>query len=180
MENRRSKLTRKLFRQALKEELKSNKLSELSVRRICQQADMNRSTFYLHYHNIQDLLEETIDVFISHYPLENQYGVVEREDIIRSIHFIKENKIVFCKFVQSGILLERLITQLKRNFNNQQFWPHHTTVNLNRFIALTHYVIAGSNALLIYWLDNESDISIDELAEMLIRLQAAAREQFTQ
>lgn len=177
MENRRSKITRKIFRLALKKELENHEIAELSVRQICQQADMNRSTFYLHYNGLQDLVEETVDELISHYPLENQYGIVERTEITRAIQFIKENKIVFYKLVHSEILTERLITHLKVKFDKHLFWPHNTKIKQNRFIALMHYVIAGSNELLIYWLNNDSKIPIEELAEMLIKLQATTRDQ---
>ncbi|MGM9892101.1 TetR-like C-terminal domain-containing protein, partial [Limosilactobacillus sp.] len=95
------------------------------------------------------------------------------------IKFIEENKVVFEKLIQSGLLMERLTTNLKEKFNQQLFWPHHTKVEPEHFMALMHYVIAGSNELLIYWLDNNSGIPVAELAEMLIKLQASARDQLS-
>ena len=44
----------------------------ISVKEICEAADVNRSTFYLHYENTRDLLEESIrymnDRFLSYFP----------------------------------------------------------------------------------------------------------------
>ena len=58
MENRRSKMTKKLIKEALIELLSKKDLQHISVKRICENADLNRSTFYLHYETIEELLEE--------------------------------------------------------------------------------------------------------------------------
>lgn len=49
-----------LMNQALIELLAKKDISYISVKEICQKAGVHRSTFYLHYENIGDLLEETM------------------------------------------------------------------------------------------------------------------------
>ena len=44
---------------ALMELLRKKPLEYITVSEICKKAGVNRSTFYLHYENIGDLLEET-------------------------------------------------------------------------------------------------------------------------
>ena len=48
----------------------------ISVKEICEAADVNRSTFYLHYENTRDLLEESIrymnDRFLSYFPQDGK------------------------------------------------------------------------------------------------------------
>lgn len=56
--NRKSKLTRKLFQDTLLELLRDNHISEISVKGLCQAADLNRSTFYAYYQNQMDILRE--------------------------------------------------------------------------------------------------------------------------
>ena len=47
-------------------------LEYITVREICHQAGVNRSTFYLHYETIADLLNETLEMinqrFLSYFP----------------------------------------------------------------------------------------------------------------
>lgn len=50
-----------LMDQALIELLEKKELSYISVKEICEKAGVNRSTFYLHYETIGDLLEETTE-----------------------------------------------------------------------------------------------------------------------
>lgn len=47
----------------------------ITVKEICEKAGVNRSTFYLHYETMNDLLEET-----SHYVLKNFYLQIQEAD----------------------------------------------------------------------------------------------------
>ena len=64
--------------------LKKKSLEYITVSEICEKAGVNRSTFYLHYENIGDLLEETtrylFNDFLSLVPsstiIHSKYGYV--------------------------------------------------------------------------------------------------------
>ncbi|HSK69859.1 MAG TPA: TetR-like C-terminal domain-containing protein, partial [Candidatus Limnocylindria bacterium] len=57
-ENRRVRYTRLALRESLLSLLQSNPINKITVSRICEQADVNRSTFYLYYSDGYDLLEK--------------------------------------------------------------------------------------------------------------------------
>ncbi|MGI6686804.1 MAG: TetR-like C-terminal domain-containing protein [Christensenellales bacterium] len=57
-ENRRVRYTRMALRESLLSLLQENPLNKITVSRICEQADVNRSTFYLYYKDAYDLLEQ--------------------------------------------------------------------------------------------------------------------------
>lgn len=59
-------MTKKMLREALLEELREKQLSQISIKRLCQTADVNRSTFYVYYQDIQQLFNEIEDDFLSH------------------------------------------------------------------------------------------------------------------
>ncbi len=48
-ENRRVKLTKMILKNSLVELMRENSISKISVKMICETADVNRSTFYAHY-----------------------------------------------------------------------------------------------------------------------------------
>ena len=52
--------------------LEQKDLEYITVKELCHQAGVNRSTFYLHYETIADLLNETLDLinqrFLSYFP----------------------------------------------------------------------------------------------------------------
>ena len=47
--NQRTRLTKLMFRKALAQLMKDKHISQISIREICEKAELNRSTFYLHY-----------------------------------------------------------------------------------------------------------------------------------
>lgn len=59
--NRSVQRTKKLLKNALSELLLKKTLHEISVRELCEHANLNRGTFYLHYKDIYDLLEQMED-----------------------------------------------------------------------------------------------------------------------
>jgi AcrR family transcriptional regulator len=53
--------TARLMNQALIQLLEKKDIGYISIKEICEKAGVNRSTFYLHYETIADLIEETVE-----------------------------------------------------------------------------------------------------------------------
>jgi AcrR family transcriptional regulator len=53
--------TARLMNQALIQLLEEKDIGYISIKEICEKAGVNRSTFYLHYETIGDLIEETVE-----------------------------------------------------------------------------------------------------------------------
>ncbi|MGM9950556.1 MAG: TetR/AcrR family transcriptional regulator [Lysinibacillus sp.] len=69
--------TKKALFQALVELLKSEHFHEITVTKICNSAQVNRSTFYAHYANIDELFEQYFNDIME--DLEEDYeGIVEQ------------------------------------------------------------------------------------------------------
>ena len=101
-----------LFDEALINLLENKDIYYITIKEICNKAGVNRSTFYLHYESINDLLDETmnyinkkfIDFFnvksrdfvakIEEIPVE-QLNLVSEEYLVPYLKFIKENKKIF-------------------------------------------------------------------------------------
>ncbi|MBR3890536.1 MAG: TetR/AcrR family transcriptional regulator [Bacilli bacterium] len=56
--NKKAKETRKKIENAFLEMLKHSDITTIGVTDICNEVGVNRSTFYLHYNNINDLVEQ--------------------------------------------------------------------------------------------------------------------------
>lgn len=98
--------------EALIELLEEKDLEYITVKEICQRAGINRSTFYLHYETITDLVSETLEMinqrFLSYLPQQEEevlgnMGSREREDLVLVtreyllpyLRFIQDNKKVY-------------------------------------------------------------------------------------
>ena len=71
--------------------LEEKDLEYITVKEICRLAGVNRSTFYLHYETIADLVEETLEMinqrFRSYFPQEEEeilgdMGSRDRDDLV--------------------------------------------------------------------------------------------------
>ena len=111
-----------LMNQALLQLLEKKDLSFITVKEICQKAGVNRSTFYLHYENINDLLKETLEhlnrQFMKSFP---------DEDIIKKLQSSSANEMIFIKkeylepylnFIKNNIRLFKTIHEKKYVFKN--------------------------------------------------------------
>ncbi len=70
MKSTSADITRKDFKEAILRLYKTTPFKDITVRKLCETAGYNRSTFYLHYKDIIDLLHE-IDDDLLQYLWEN-------------------------------------------------------------------------------------------------------------
>ena len=60
-ESRRTRYTRKAMQDALIDLMRERPLGSITIKALCEQADVNRSTFYAHYDSIEELLHDIED-----------------------------------------------------------------------------------------------------------------------
>ncbi len=58
--DRRTRYTRKVIRDTLLAAMQQKPFSKITVTEICKQSDINRGTFYLHYYDLDDVLDDII------------------------------------------------------------------------------------------------------------------------
>ncbi len=64
-EDRRTRITKLAIKESLVELMQTNPISKISVKMICEAADINRSTFYAHFQDQYDLLDKIQQEIIS-------------------------------------------------------------------------------------------------------------------
>ena len=106
---------------ALIEILKTKSFEYITVSEICKKAGVNRSTFYLHYENTKDLLEETIhnmmDNFVSYFVPDGKISPINFEEsqkdklvfiseeyLMPYLSYFKENRKIFLTVFENGKL----------------------------------------------------------------------------
>ena len=57
-DNRRVRMTKRLLRESMMELLREKPPVRITIKELCDKADLNRSTFYAHYYDVQDLYLE--------------------------------------------------------------------------------------------------------------------------
>jgi AcrR family transcriptional regulator len=96
--NKRSRTTKMKIRNAAVELLQTMSLPKLTVHAICERADINRSSFYVHYQDVFDMMEklgkehedEVIELFTGFDGASGNYFAPENLKII--FEHIKDNE----------------------------------------------------------------------------------------
>lgn len=57
-DNRKTRYTKMVLKDSLLDLMKRFRITEISIKTLCETADINRTTFYTHYKDIYDLLHE--------------------------------------------------------------------------------------------------------------------------
>ena len=83
------------FNRALLSLLEKKPFEYITVREICEMAEGNRSTFYLHYENTSDLLKETVayvmDSFSSYFSVDAESVISKFVDCeLKELFYINE------------------------------------------------------------------------------------------
>ncbi len=89
MEDRRVKKTRQAIQIAFAKLLSEKNMAKITVKSLCEAADINKSTFYLHYKDICDCADQLRDAIV------DEFGQViapyRFADIIKNFAIILEN-----------------------------------------------------------------------------------------
>ncbi len=93
-EDRRARRTRRLLRESLLELLEEKRFGEISIRDVTDRADVNRTTFYLHYTDTAQLLRSVEEELLLELLEEKRFGeisirdVTDRADVNRTTFYL--------------------------------------------------------------------------------------------
>ncbi|MDR0374389.1 MAG: TetR/AcrR family transcriptional regulator [Treponema sp.] len=183
-DGRKTRYTRKALQDSLIELMKSKSIVRVTIKELCDLADISRSTFYLHYSNQYDLLKQIEEETIAYFE-----DILKKFDKRRSAREITQ-------------MVEEIVRNIADNSNSiQVLLSENGDINFQerffrRFTSKTHlvnyfidpafndvpeigeyylvYVVKGSIALMQHWLKNNMDLSVPTLAKMLVQLSPAA------
>ena len=168
--NRKTKIVKLALKDALLDLLEEKPLNAVSVRSLCELADVNRSTFYAHYEDINALVGEMEEDFLSHVaffdgnqPTKDHLSLVEEY-----VRYVKENQRLFLLLLDNGKLSSSFLFHAVK-MNYYQTDSHYYTM-------LAAYAVYGSISALSYWLKNPGSRTEQEMAQLIYRCSCAIAE----
>lgn len=178
-DNRKSKMTRKIFQETMLELLQTNHITEISVKRLCEEADLNRSTFYAHYENQMDILRDIEDETYKEVESFIMSGVhpdrkTDSKRIFEQLlQYIMDNAKVFQVLLgQNGSedFQQKLIELTKAA--NHYLGVDPQLISNQKVQYARIYRVAGCTKVIENWIQQGFDQSVEELAQLLIHLNA--------
>ena len=173
--DRRTTYTKKIIRETFLNLMEEKDISKITVTEICEEADINRATFYKYYLDIYDLLEQIEDELYKELEkiLNKSIGnVTLKEVILGIIETIGANKDI-CKIIlgehgNKDFLLKILYLVRENCFS---IWKKDfETLYEDDFDYLFTYTANGSIALIQFWIKNDCIESNLEITNLITRL----------
>ena len=157
----------------------------ITIKEICDTAGVNRSTFYLHYDNISDLLKETtryiIDKHLAYYEIDKQrisqqFETCQREELL----FITDEYLTpYLTFIKDN---QRLFKVSIKQFHSMhmdevygRMFEHIFSPILTRFCVpevehayVMKFYLIGVFAIVMEWLDKSCSEDLKTVIKIII------------
>ncbi|BAB04438.1 TetR-like C-terminal domain-containing protein [Halalkalibacterium halodurans] len=174
--DRRKKYTRMLLKESLMKLMQEKPLSNITIKEICDLADINRSTFYSHYTDLYDLLYQIEDEIIKDLSEAlSSYNYTKDEEALQ----MTENLLVYiannresCQTLFSEYgdpsFQKKVMMLAHDHVIKTPLVGKHTKPDISEYVSL--YIVNGSIHIVQSWLKNGLKQSPKEMAELIIKL----------
>lgn len=173
--DRRIRKTKSTLLRSLTELMAEKKINDITVKELTDLADVNRSTFYLYYKDIFDMVEqietEMFDEFVDALDLLTK----ERSSYLSMMSFYTH---IF-EYVQSNYkVCKRLLghdgdyafIEKFKNAITQTKPPFDTSVPEIKIHFLRPFVISGCIGVIQQWLDDDMNVSPKDMAAIVTEM----------
>ncbi len=184
--DRRVKYTRMVIRNSLIKFMKEKPITKITVKELCDDADINRATFYAHYQDQYDLLrqveEEIIDNIhqqLAGYDFQNS-DLVQLEMIESILVYIENNAELFAILLNNSNGDMNFQQEVIKIIGKQHFIPiiGNDTFRIEDAEYIFHFLASGSVGIIQMWLAGNMKKSAKEIAQLILKAAANGRSSF--
>ena len=172
-----------LMNEALLFLLEKKDFEFINVKEICEKAGVNRSTFYLHYENMNDLLAETLELINRkfHESFDNKNIIINissKEDLF----FIKDEYLIpYLNLVKKHKKVFKLIHDKPYLFNNDLEKDNLYNSLFKEILSIygvkeedKEYIFAfythGALAIILKWVERDCVEEIEKISKLIIEV----------
>lgn len=175
--NRKVKYTKMVLKDSFIKLMKQKPIQRITITELCEEADINRATFYAHYTDQYDLLRQIeqelvsdINAYIANYRFdENESEFLQMLEKI--FEYIKSNAEVCSVLLgengDSNFQKDVMMIVRKQSLAE---WTARKTVKEEEAQYLYTYVANGCIGIILNWLHNGMEKSTHDMAVMVGRL----------
>ena len=176
--------TAKKMDKALISLLEEKSFEYITDSEICKKANVNRSTFYLHYENTVDLLDETarflLDGFMDYFDVDvknitnmfkestlDELNFISEEYLNPYLSYIKDNKSLFSTVLlhSASFRFNDIFQRLYDNIFNPILERYNYPLNDRKYAMM--FYLNGITAVVTEWLKDECEKSIREVSQII-------------
>ena len=165
--------------------LEKKEYSFITVKEICEKAGVNRSTFYLHYETMDDLVSECIEYVGNKINKKFSNKVINKQIIKDSkledlllitpdyllpyLEFLKENKAIYkIAYSQPNVLKEQqVVNHLYKNIFEPILNRFLIPINEQKYIM--NFYLSGIGSVMMEWIKNDCKEDKQTIVKILTR-----------
>lgn len=186
-EDQRSLITKRMIKEAFYELLQKEDISKINVKKLCEEASINRGTFYLYYKDIYDLKDSLIDEYIEKLQTSllpiiymKKEELTDREMIKTILKVLKDNDVMTKAILNKNLapsIIDRLVEVGKIVTLN--IYPKvFNTKDTTEFETYYNFVSNGAMAIIIDWIKKDFNEDVDSMSKKLEKLLKASLSYF--
>lgn len=177
--DQRVKITKLIIRNAFTKLLRQKPIQNISIKELCETAQINRGTFYNHYSDIYDLLEDIENEMLEEFRLQLEPISKSSEEIFISPEFFVNIfkflgshsdmcTVMFSEYGDKKFIAKML--DLGKSGCVNAYSKHFKNATSNQIDDFYSFVSAGCISLLMKWVGNGMKQSYSEIAETVEKL----------
>jgi len=174
-ENRKSRYSKMVIRESLMELMKTRSILSVTVKDICDLADLSRSTFYDHYKDQYDLLNQIEDETLAYFEdmlfrykdkqskkdtyemLEEMLTYIANNGDTIQVLLSENGDISFQKKLLYHFVMHNQIIKYFSEKQNDETMPYYSV-----------FLVHGAIGLIQHWLKENTAMPVPQLAKMLM------------
>lgn len=165
-ESRRVKMTKMLLKESLIELMKEKSIHNISIKDVCDGADINRSTFYRHYNTqyelYDDIIHDITDDLIAIYEKVKGEGFKTNAFLTELLEYVETKREIFLIILsdKGNISVGEAYTKLTERFIDTENFPETA-------LYVVNFISAGMTSFLWTWLNQENRRPASEVAALM-------------
>ncbi|NLL75805.1 MAG: TetR/AcrR family transcriptional regulator [Clostridiales bacterium] len=183
-QSRKTRYTQMALQDSLVELMKQKPIAKITIKELCENADINRTTFYAHYTDQYDLLQKMEEECLSfaREAISNLIGEKDQNEMMKLLEEVFEyiidnrNHIRILMSEQGDINFQKqLFAMIYESCGISPYPDKNVDMGTKEYYFI--YAVSGSVGLLQHWLKDDVMKPAKEMAETIYRM--ACFTQFT-
>jgi AcrR family transcriptional regulator len=177
-QSRKTEYTRMVLRNSLVELMKEKPVTRITIKELCEKADVNRTTFYTHYQDQYELLRQIEDETLAYFEdmlkkYNDKYSKSEVTQMVEELfQYVSNNS----NSIQVLLSENGDINFQKKVFNYfthhkqvMKYFPDKTlTSETKEYFSV--FAVNGAVGLMQHWLKSNMKLPIRELAKLIVKM----------
>ena len=176
-QNRKTKYTQMVLKDSIIELMRSKSISKITIKELCEKADINRTTFYAHYADQYQLLKSIEDETLSWVKetIAGFSGKTEKKDFIMDIEKVFDYLIENVNHIQV-LMSEQGDIDFQRNllsviYEQCGIWlTNDMGTDLSKSELYFIFLVNGSVGIIQHWLKTGLRETASEMAEIIYNM----------